>query len=66
MNHAPFNALLDLLASSDPRAPAAQRPTYKLRLRPEKGVDPIRSLRHVLKRTLRDHGMRAVSVEEEK
>jgi hypothetical protein len=42
------------------------RPTFLLRLRPLKGVDPIRALRHVLKRLLRDYGMRALSVEEER
>jgi hypothetical protein len=41
------------------------RPTFLLRLQPLKGVDPIRALRHVLKRLLRDCGMRALSVEEE-
>jgi hypothetical protein len=44
---------------------APQRPVYLLRLRPEKGVDPIRALRHVLKRLLRDYKMRCVSIDEE-
>lgn len=42
------------------------RPIYLLRLRPEKGVDPIRALRWILKRVLRDYGMQAISCEEEK
>jgi hypothetical protein len=41
------------------------RPIFVLRLRPEKGVDPINALRHVLKTLLRRHGMRCVSVDEE-
>ena len=41
---------------------ASDRPTFILRLRPEPGVDPIRALRHVLKRLLRDCGMRCVEV----
>jgi hypothetical protein len=45
---------------------ADERPVFVLRLRPEKNIDPIRALRNVLKRLLRNHGMRAVSVEEEK
>jgi hypothetical protein len=42
------------------------RPTFVLRLQPLKGVDPIRALRHTLKRLLRNCGMRALSVEEER
>jgi hypothetical protein len=42
------------------------RPTFLLRLQPLKGVDPIRALRHVLKRLLRNHGMRCLSAEEER
>jgi len=45
---------------------ADNRPTYLLRLRPEKGVDPVRALRHALKRLLRSYGMKCVSVVEEK
>jgi hypothetical protein len=37
------------------------RPTFLLRLQPLKGVDPVRALRHALKRLLRDYGMRAPS-----
>jgi hypothetical protein len=42
------------------------RPTFLLRLQPLKGINPTRALRHVLKRLLRDYGMRALSVEEER
>jgi hypothetical protein len=39
------------------------RPTFVLILRPEPRVaDPVRALRHALKRLLRDHGMRCVSI----
>jgi hypothetical protein len=37
-----------------------------LRLRPEPGVDAIRALRWALKSMLRRHGLRCVSVEEQK
>jgi hypothetical protein len=40
------------------------RPIFVLRLRPEKGVDPIHALRHVLKHLLRAHGMKCISVEQ--
>jgi len=43
-----------------------EQPIYRLRLRALKDVDPIRALRHVLKRLLRTYGMKCVSVEEEK
>jgi hypothetical protein len=43
----------------------ARRPTFTLRLRAEKNVDPVRALRNALKTLLRKHGLRAVSVEEE-
>jgi hypothetical protein len=39
-------------------------PVYVLRLQPLKGVDPLRALRHVLKRLLRAHGMKCLSVEQ--
>ena len=40
------------------------RPTFDLRLRPEKGVDdPVYSLRLALKRLLRDYGLRCLSVQ---
>jgi hypothetical protein len=45
---------------------ADERPIFLLRLRPLKGTDPIRALRWILKRVLRDHKMQALSVEEEK
>ena len=43
-----------------------RRPVYTIRLRPEPGTDGIRSLRGLLKRALRSHGLRCVSVEEER
>jgi hypothetical protein len=40
------------------------RPTFDLRLRPEKDVDdPVYSLRLALKRLLRDYGLRCLSVQ---
>jgi hypothetical protein len=42
------------------------RPVFVLRLQPLKGVDPIKALRWVLKHLLRQHGMRALSCDEEK
>jgi hypothetical protein len=41
------------------------RPTYLIRLRPERGVDPIRALRAILKSLLRRHGMRCTFLVEE-
>jgi hypothetical protein len=46
--------------------PYQERSTFVLRLRPLKGVDPIRALRWVLKNLLRQHGLRALSVEQER
>jgi|GraSoiStandDraft_41_1057321.scaffolds.fasta_scaffold5228695_2 hypothetical protein len=57
----PRSRLLDLLDNS-----AARRPIYRVRLRPEKNVDAVRALRNGLKRPLRDHGLRAISIEEER
>ena len=45
---------------------AKDRPVFVLRLRPEPYIDPIRALRHALKRLLRSYGMRCLSCEEEK
>jgi hypothetical protein len=42
----------------------ADRPIFTIRLRPEPGIDGIRSLRRLLKFALRGCGLRAVSVEE--
>jgi hypothetical protein len=42
-----------------------KRPVFVLRLVPLPGRDAIRELRWVLKRLLRDHGFRCVSVSEE-
>jgi hypothetical protein len=41
-----------------------QAPVYVLRLQPLKGVDPLRALRHVLKRLLRAYGMKCLLAEE--
>jgi hypothetical protein len=38
---------------------------YVLTLQPLPGVDPIRSLRWILKRVLRQHGMRCVDIRKE-
>jgi hypothetical protein len=38
------------------------RPTFVVVLRPEKGTDPIRAMRGALKRLLRYHRLRAISV----
>jgi hypothetical protein len=44
---------------------APARPLYKLVLKPEPNcVDPVRALRRLLKRALRQYGLRAVSCEE--
>jgi hypothetical protein len=45
--------------------PAKDRPIFVLRLRAEPGVDPIRSLRALLKVTLRWFGLRAIEAREE-
>ena len=42
------------------------RPTFLLRLRAQKNIDPIKALRRLLKYALRVCGLRAVSIEEEK
>ena len=42
---------------------AVDRQAFVITLRPEKHcLDPIRALRAVLKRSLRDHGMRCISI----
>jgi hypothetical protein len=41
-----------------------ERPIFVLRLRPEKGIDPIRALRNVLKELLRRHGMKCMSIDQ--
>jgi hypothetical protein len=46
-------------------SPAADRPIYTLRLRPEPDVDAIHALRAVLKSLLRRHGLRCLAVSEE-
>jgi hypothetical protein len=45
--------------------PARDRPTFVVVLRPEPHVDPIKALRHALKRLLRDYGMRAIAIDVE-
>lgn len=46
--------------------PAADRPLFRLTLRPEPDVaDPLRALRAALKRLLRDHGLRCLAIEEQ-
>ena len=42
------------------------QPIFVLRLRPEKGINPIHGLRHAMKELLRRHGMRCVSVDGER
>jgi hypothetical protein len=42
-----------------------ERPIYLLRLQPLKGVDAVRALRWILKRLLRDFGMKTISIKEE-
>jgi hypothetical protein len=44
---------------------AKSRPVYVLRLRAEPGIDPIRSLRWLLKTTLRQGGLRCISIVED-
>jgi hypothetical protein len=45
-------------------APARDRPTFTLELRPEPGVDPVLALRALLKVTLRRFGLRCISAHE--
>ena len=40
------------------------RPVFVLRLQTQKNVNAVRALRHVLKKLLRTHGMKCLSVEE--
>ena len=42
------------------------RPVFVLRLRPERQVDGVRALRRGLKALLRYHGLKAISVREER
>jgi hypothetical protein len=45
---------------------AKDRPVYILKLRPEpQVVDPVRALRAVLKRLLRQHGFKCITVYED-
>ena len=45
-------------------APARDRPTFTLELRPEPGVDPVLALRALLKVALRRFGLRCVAARE--
>jgi len=45
-------------------APASDRPTFTLELRPEPGVDPVLALRALLKIALRRFGLRCVAARE--
>jgi hypothetical protein len=44
--------------------PPSPRPTFRLLLRAERGVDGVRALRSLLKVMLRRFGLRCISVEE--
>jgi hypothetical protein len=44
---------------------AAERPIYRLTLRPEPGINPVLGLRALLKVLLRAHGFRCLRVVEE-
>jgi hypothetical protein len=53
--------------TNKPAHPSAQaRSVYVVKLRPEPGIDAIKALRALLKRALRTHRSRALSVEEER
>jgi hypothetical protein len=41
---------------------ASKPPVYTIRLRPLPGVDAIRQLRALLKRALRSHGLKCISI----
>jgi hypothetical protein len=41
-----------------------RQPDFVLTLRPERGVDAVRALRHLLKRARRSYGLRAISIAE--
>jgi hypothetical protein len=45
--------------------PKAERPTFRLVLRAEPGVDAVHALRHALKALLRRFGLRSISCERE-
>jgi hypothetical protein len=51
--------------SAADRKPADTRPTFRLVLKPVPAcTDPVRQLRHLLKRALRSHGLRCISAEQ--
>jgi hypothetical protein len=53
--------LISIAAST---APARDRPTFVLELRPEPGIDPVLALRALLKVTRRRFGLRCISAHE--
>jgi len=55
----------DALEGAPLPPPAADRPTFIIRVRPQPGVDPIKALRAALKTLLRRYGLRALEVTEE-
>jgi hypothetical protein len=44
---------MSIMLTTASTAPAKDRPTFTLQLRPEPGVDPVHALRSALKRLLR-------------
>ncbi len=50
--------------TAKPRGTPLSRSVFALELRPEPGVDGVQALRAVLKRLLRDHGLRCLTVRE--
>jgi hypothetical protein len=56
----------DALEGAPLPPPAADRPTFIIRLRAQPGVDPIRALRQALKVLLRRFGLRVISIEQER
>ena len=51
--------------SEAPTPKANERPTYRLLLRPEPGVDGERALRRLLKIALRRFRLRCISIEQD-
>jgi hypothetical protein len=48
--------------TSTNRAKQGHRPVYTIRLRPEPGIDAVRSLRALLKAALRRYGLRCTDI----
>jgi hypothetical protein len=64
MSHEPEGRFRDLVEPERLRdLSAADRPTFKLIVRAEPGVDEIRSLRWLLKSMLRRFGIKCLSIE---